>query len=125
MVLVELLVSLLQVAALGFVLPGEEAAFPNVREPGLGGSRFGDPLLIGVAGSDLVGFGRVGTSRTSQRSRKCCGAAERSVRVLASHLRTKFRRSMGIAADGYCAGEIACQVPEAGKVLNTNHLQLA
>ena len=55
-VLVELLVGLFEVAALGLVLPGKPAALPNVGESRPAGAGLGDVLLIGIAGTDLVRF---------------------------------------------------------------------
>jgi len=59
-ILVELLVGLLEVATLGLVFPGEEAALPDVGVPLFAAAGFGDTLLVGVVGADLVGLGWVG-----------------------------------------------------------------
>ena len=51
MIFDELFVSLLEVAAFGFVLPGEVAALPDVGVTGLAAAGFGDVFFVGVAGS--------------------------------------------------------------------------
>lgn len=58
-VLVELLISFLEVATFGLVLPGEEAPFPNVGETFIASAGLGDALLVSVVGADFVGLSRV------------------------------------------------------------------
>lgn len=55
-VLVQLLVGLLEVASFGLVLPGEVTALPNVGESTFAGTGLSDVLLVGVAGTNLVGL---------------------------------------------------------------------
>lgn len=75
--LVELLVGILEVAALGFVIPCEVATLPYVGKAGGSSSSFRDALFVGVARADLVELG--GEHRELRRGRESV-AERRNVR---------------------------------------------
>ena len=103
MVLIELFVRILEVAAFGFVLPGEEAALPDIGEALFAGAGLGNALFEGVAGADLIvlrGVGDVEDFAEVAEVLRGGGALGESARVPLAH---EVQEIDGHRACGYCA----------------------